>query len=550
MDSLRPYHPALFLTALYSLAWGPMLLMRGAYWDGWEFYAQFVNKDYAWVYSVFSPPHNEYHYYTFRLLDAFSDPALAGRAIVFFSWLISGLLLLHILRCFLKWDVYTATLCVAYYLIYPVFIVRFEFIHMFYSAVTLFFTLACYIYLDPYPRSRMLIFIREAIALALFFLAFLINSFLFFFFGFLGVHFFLYSHKNPELSLATTGARWLRRFWYLLLYPFVFMGVKMAFFAPYGIYAGYNKLLILDPSLAVLWRHFEGLWEGFYSGFLWPLVTTLQFLERKYFALAFVIAAAAVLFLFRRFPIVRENPEQTGCAANQFPAFVSFHKRHPHASMIIAGLVFLFLGLFPYVAVGKPPHIYGYGFGLRHSLLMPLGSALLMFGLINCVVKERLQIAAHITVISLSIAFLWFNFFLLDMDWYKQQAIIVELPQIIRAVPSPATFVFADDAANYNWLGRPGSRQDYTGYLQLVSGHERYYGVSARDFATNPQSAELAVASTTYVRITSRRSWTEPKVTEWIYLKYIELFFGEKQLQYEASRILQIALTQESVATK
>jgi len=221
--------PVLLLSALYTLAWGPMLFMRGAYWDGWVFFAQFTHSDYAWIYAVFAPPRNYFHYYTFRILDVFPDPTLAGRSIVFFSWLLSGLLLFHILRRFLSWDTYTATLCVAYYLIYPVFIVRFEFIHMYYSAITLFFTLGCFLFLDPTPHSRIVTFLREATACALFFLAFLFNSFLVFFFGFLAVHFFLFSQKQPKLTLFATALQWLRRFWYLLLFPFVFMATKTLF---------------------------------------------------------------------------------------------------------------------------------------------------------------------------------------------------------------------------------------------------------------------------------------------------------------------------------
>ncbi len=541
-DSLKK--PAIFLTLLYSLAWGPMLLMRGAYWDGWVFFAQFIHNDYAWVYSVFAPPRNYFHYYTFRFLDLFPDPTLAARCIVFISWLLSGLLLLHILRRFLDWNTRTATLCVAYYLIFPVFIVRFEFIHIYYSAITLFFTLAAYLYLDPTPRTWAWTVFREISAILLFFFAFLFNSFTFFFFGFLGVHLYLFSQKYPELSLYELFLKWIRRFFYLLLFPFAFMGIKMAFFAPYGSYTGYNQILLLHPSLGVLGRMVSGLWEGFWSGFLWPFAASLQFLERKYFALALMLATAIVFYLFRKYPLTRAETAPSAHSANE-TVFTSFFRNYPAASMIIGGLFFLFLALFPYIAVGKSPHIYGYGFGLRHSLLMPLGSALMLLGLVSLLVRERFQYAVHAALFSLSIAFLWFNFFLLDMDWYKQQAIITKLPEIVNIVPPPATFVFTDEATGYNWLNRMGSRQDFTGYLQLVSGDRHYFGVNAYDYERSPLPEELAVTSTVHLRIVSERDWREPKVTEWIYLKWIELRFGEKRLQEEASRILQIVLITE-----
>ena len=88
MESPYPYRPMLLITILYTVAYFPLLLMRGAYWDGWIFYAQFANKNYAWVYEMFAPERNYFHYYMFRFLDAFPDPVLVERGIVFVSWLL------------------------------------------------------------------------------------------------------------------------------------------------------------------------------------------------------------------------------------------------------------------------------------------------------------------------------------------------------------------------------------------------------------------------------------------------------------------------------
>ena len=126
--------PAVFLAALYTLAWCPMLLLRADYWDGWILLTNFARPDFNWLYITQIDPQRLYHYYALaRFAMFFPDPILVTRIIVFTSWLIAGLILLHVLRRYLKWSDSTATLVVLYYLIFPTYFVRFELFLVCYS---------------------------------------------------------------------------------------------------------------------------------------------------------------------------------------------------------------------------------------------------------------------------------------------------------------------------------------------------------------------------------------------------------------------------------
>ena len=540
--------PSVFLTVLYTLAWGPMLFLRGAYWDGWVFFSEFTHKDFAFVYGDFHETSNYHHYYTFRFLELFSDPSFIGRSIVFLSWLVAGLLLYRILRRLFDWNIYAATLTVAYLLIYPVFFVRFEFIHMYYSASVLFFSLGCYLYLTNTHRSRAETFVREMAALPLIILSFFTNSFVFFFFAFLATHLYLFAGRT-KLPVMSAVQQWLTRFPYLVALPFVFMYLKTTYLPPIDRYIHYNELIVLHPSLSVLSKLIEGGWGGLWAGFLWPLVYALQLMERKYFAMALLLATTIIVVLFRSSHIAHEAIETPGATKDE-PWYLRWYRKNPTRGIIALGAIFLFLGLFPYVAVGKYPHIYGYGFGLRHSLLMPLGSAFLLFGTVAHLVRDRYQMLVHGVLISLSVAFLWFNFFLLDVDWYKQQAIMAKLPATISTIKGPAVLVFSDETPGYNWLHRRLSLQDYRGFLRMVTGTWEYDGIDAIDFPNG--STELLPDPRTIesIRIVSDRHWDEPLVPEWAHLKWIELRYGQERLRAEAARIMQISLIDAGPITK
>lgn len=524
--------PAILLTTLYTIAWSPMLLLRADYWDGWILLNQFVRPDFNWLYLWLIDPQRLYHYYALiRFTVLFPDPILVTRIIIFASWLISGLILLHILRRYLKWNDATATVLVLYYLIIPTFFVRFELFLAYYSLANLLFLLACFLSLDISRRGFQRA-MREIGAGILFVLSFLVNSFPIFFFAFLAVHMYLFAQQRLYQSARTAVFAWLKRYFYLLILPVAFLVIKLVYFKPFGERIGYNEPIIFREGatlLSTISSFIDGYWGGMYTGIFWPLVHSFAFLERKYFAVALMIATILVFFLFRRYRALLHDTE----ADSDF----NFWKIRisKGAAMLVAGVALCLLALFPYVAVGKPPHIYGFGFGLRHSLLFPLGSALFIYGAVVVLIRKNMQKGAHIALLSLCIAFIWYNFFLLDMDWYKQQAILHELPAIIREAPRDIRFVFDDETRGLNWNNRNISSQEYDGYFELLTGTRGYHemGTYYRGFMAT---------STAVITVTAGRR-DDPRVMDWFYLKYTELFKGTDQLRLAAEEKLQIVLS-------
>ena len=185
------------IIALYCATYLPLLFQRGAYWDGWLWLNQFIFKDYNWIYLREFAPQRLYHsYLLFRVISTLPDGIFAAKLVIFLSWLLSGLLLLYILRHFLSWDKWRSTVVVLYYLIFPIFFVRFEVALTYYSMANLFFVLGSFIMFKLLSKNLKFGFSLEIIGAFLFVLSFFLNSFLFFFLVFLGVHFYIYIKKR------------------------------------------------------------------------------------------------------------------------------------------------------------------------------------------------------------------------------------------------------------------------------------------------------------------------------------------------------------------
>lgn len=536
-------NPLFALSALYALAYAPLLTMRGVYWDSWVWYTQFIYHDYAWIYSYSFDTTRVLHYYAlFRFVDLFSDPILAERAIVFVSWLFSGLLLFYMLRGIFGWSVQNAFILSAYYLVFPVFIVRFDLMIGYNSFANLCFFAGTSLLLTALLQSKQKGALLEIASGPLFLLAFLVNSYPFYFAVVLAAHVWLFARKK-ELPVAltfaalkTTLTAWTKRYWYLIALPILFMLWRIFLYAPYGKDVHYNQLLIFDPSVGVFFQMAENLWGGLYAGLLWPMVSALSLVERKFFVLGVLLAGVAIWYLCREYVLRTPGSEQHSFVA-KFP--------------LIFGGVIAIIVLTPYLLVGKAPHIYGYGFGLRHGLLLGLPAALMIVGAIGYFVRERMQGAVHIALLSISVGFLWYNFFLLDMDWYKQQSVLQDLPSVIQEIPRGSLIVFTDNATGYNWQHRNIGLQEYNGWLDVLAGQRIYFGIGRIDFNQNhPYLQEFSATSSVQVVIRSERPLAEPVVREWVHLKWFELTHPPPLLRAEARRVLQVTVEKQNTALR
>ena len=86
-----------------------------------------------------------------------------------------------------------------------------------------------------------------------------------------------------------------------------------------------------------------------------------------------------------------------------------------------------------------------------------------------------------------------------------------------------------------NWNNRTISRQEYDGYLELLTGTRKYHGVSKDD-------REVTATSTVAITVTTGRK-DDPRVVDWLPLKYTELFKSTDELRLAAKEKLQIELS-------
>ena len=97
MVFLRSLSPIWTLIALYVVTYLPMLFMRGEYWDGRVWLENFAYRDYVFSCTYYAEIYLYQSCIMMQFVGWFSDPVLISRIIIFFAWLIAGVLLYPIL---------------------------------------------------------------------------------------------------------------------------------------------------------------------------------------------------------------------------------------------------------------------------------------------------------------------------------------------------------------------------------------------------------------------------------------------------------------------
>lgn len=253
---------------------------------------------------------------------------------------------------------------------------------------------------------------RRVLSLALFFVSFSTNSLLFFYGAAFVLIVYLYLRQRGGLA---AWRKVISLADYLLL-PFLFWVLLKMFFRPYGNYAAQNTM---SP---------ETVWGAFETA---PMVLEyLKLLFKQSLALIkpwMVLAAVPVIY----------KVCALGAADEKKPGL----KRD--FSFLVLGAVLLFMGAFPYVAVGKYPQLDSWN--SRHALLLPLGlSFLLVFGARLASAALRLPSMAAGLICSFFIAgFLNYNhrvYSRFEREWVKQQAIA----EAFKSAPEAGTFIIED----------------------------------------------------------------------------------------------------------
>jgi hypothetical protein len=221
---------------------------------------------------------------------------------------------------------------------------------------------------------------------------------------------------------------------------------------PFGeVGSGYNEFVFFHsgfiPALI------DNAWSYIAYGFFWPMVASVSILERRLFAVLFIAVLAIVYFITKK---IFTAPKATEIDSAEFKP----------VSYVWMGMFWFFLGALPYLSVGKYVTIYGDDFHMRYGILIPLGSALIIFGLIFGALKEGWRPWAYSILISLFVTYSTFNFFMLDMDWYRQTAIVESLKNTqSEAIKKASTLVFHNTYSEMSYMGRGIKSGEFIIYL-------------------------------------------------------------------------------------
>ena len=520
---------------LYVLGNALLLLNRGVYWDGRYYFHLLENKQWNILWEHLSQVGWRSLYFELRFFELTPNPILIFKFVVFLSWLVSGLAIYKILRDAFELREEHAFYISALYLLSPAFLVRAELSIIPYTLGSMLFFLAM---LAFFAAERQGSLIKYAASLILFFLSFSTNSLLVFYVGFLVLLFY----RRHESFF-----KWLKNYFFFAILPIIYWGVQWYYLQP-AINPHYNDFIFFKPDVAP--RLIEKLWDGIFYGFFWPLMAPITILQRKIFAGLFAIVLVMVYVLTKRF--LQDNNREEKAGASEKPW-----------RYVMVGTFLFFLGLAPYLMVGKAPSIFGPGFTMRHALLLPLGSSLIILGIILSAIREQWQRITQVIILTLFCTFSIYTYFTLDMDWYKQKAVVRALastPELQQA----STIIINDNIRGFEFQNRTILDFEYQTYVNEAFSQEHFKfvirgngNVDENNINQMVQEKYLAfldaemfpvppnfdpLTKPVSIEIVSRATEEIYTVPKWLRLKYYELFLNNALFSQKLADELQIVV--------
>jgi hypothetical protein len=276
------------------------------------------------------------------------------------------------------------------------------------------------------------------LALILFFLSFNTNSLLVFY----AVPFFDFFYRCERALSWRSFLNFCIRYIDYTLLPFIYFFIKIRYFAPSGIYEGYNEQYSMGNLAAA---------------------PVSQLLDLARLNISVVLGA---LFSIISFYIIKNN------VPNSLP------KERLPIVLCIVGPVILVFGAFPYWILGYVP-TFG-EWSSRHQLLLPLGVALSLVGLWYYL-KGGLGIVCVFVGLSLAHNISAYKDFF--VDWQKQKQLI-QIFASSPAIKNGGLIVIDDKTINLNAIGRTYRFYEWNGILQAAFGDERRFAIPIESFSS------------------------------------------------------------------
>ena len=514
-----------------------LLFNKAIYWDTWIWLPIIKKNNYAMLWNALYQSKRFTAYYLYRTSGFFDNPVLFFKLTAFFSCLLAGLFLYGILRKKLSLRIDRAFFISAFFILTPIFLVRVDSSILQHSFNIMLFFLAAFIYfIAEKNKNKFIAFINYGLSWVLFFISFNTYSLLALYGGFALLLFAFYRQENKERPLISLILPWFKNNFLFIILPIIFWSLKLSVWKDEGVLVDYDNFfnLLASPSFTTLL-----LWETIIYGFFWQIIAPVLILHRKIFALLFLIISF-ITYLTTKKIFAPENENNAGPVQKETDYDPKYY--------LIAGEILFFLGFLPYFLTGKMPHILGNPFNMRSAFLLPLGSSLIILGAILLIIKKEWQSLIQKIILALFMTFTIYNYYGLDMDWYKQIAVIESLgSNQDENLKSATTLIFNDKISSLNWVNREIHGEEYLGYLQEIydfrenpkfgtAGGETNYYYIQKDLVTRPYSENFdPLKKVVNVNIITYDGPEILTVGNWLKIKRLEIF-GDKQSFIEKIR--------------
>jgi hypothetical protein len=393
-------HPLFVLCALALATYGLILLNDGLYYsDSWSLYVQLVERKFD-ILSQFRLSYGQpFNVVLNRFLALFASPISAAMILAFVCQIAYAWCVYRVARYFVAER--EALLIAALTLIYPAYQFSIDIEHLYHLVGRALFGVGAVAIFanEAVPRLR-----TRVIAWLAFLLSYAVGSLLFFHYAVV-LLLWLFASRGKSVFDVGRLARWCVRRADLLALPALYWLVTRTLWPT----PGYNQ-----PELRYLldlqyWRTF--IENGIYQPFTWALDL-----------LPFIVPFALLALLIQ--------PQFSRAAS-------AIHPTSDHRAQLLIGLVLLFLAVFPYMAVGKPPQPHGYT--TRSSLLLGAPMALIVVACWRIIFAESsgaISRLGRFVMLMLVLGFVAVN---VDNNlywlsrWAKDRAIMTQLADQPRA---------------------------------------------------------------------------------------------------------------------
>jgi hypothetical protein len=547
---LKIWKNIFFLFLFYLSAHFFLLVSRVVMWDGWLWTGLLKQKNYEMLYQMLSQAKLLHVYALFRGLNVLGrgNPVAASNILVFISWFVAGVCIYLILKNFTRIREKNAFFIACLFLLSPIFIVRFEISVASYSLTNAAFFLGAYALLQANKTARLLQKIVLQILAAIFFItAFFTASFLVFY-GAL-ILFLFYLSPQKESSAAAKISKWqlpgiwifFKRNFFWIFLPFIFYWAHQKFIGtPYGLYERYNSLIFSKPemsSLKIISIFIDNAHQFIAYGFFGPIITAIAIFSRKIFFVIFLILSTGIFFLDKKFNLLSLS-SKNDIEEENIPA----------KKIFVWGIIIFIFGALAYILVGKSPNPFGSGFDMRHGLILPLGSSLIILAFINGLLKYKIEKIVKIIILAAFITHNIYNYYGIDMDRYKQNGIIESIREKYNQsqMEEKNIFIFYDKLPMYSWNNRSVRDEEYISYLYNATDNPKLMGTAENDlnilkFKKNVLDVNSKRATEHFTNIVISSIFNqEPTVKNWIELKFADLFLGKDALRSTIKNIIGI----------